>query len=144
MRRRMSDEMIEIAGTVDDPMNFDLQATYDVEDKVGVNNQDTVSVLAKSRMTRYSTKKWMMLKPSNIFIEFVHKTESSGRTVLRYEIADGKKVVLRNRQKTKCVLTGHERDGGVYPSFACALYPSFLPPTEPEQLQAFQRDQLEP
>ena len=144
MRGKMLDEMIEIAGTVDDPVNFNLLTTDDIEDKVSVNNQDTIPVLAKSGMTRYSTQKWMMLKPSNSFIESIHKSESSGGTVLCYEIVDGEKVDLRDGQITKCVLTGHERDGGVYPSFACALYPSFLPPTELEHLQAFQRDQLGP
>jgi hypothetical protein len=78
MRRKRLDEVIEIAGTVDDPVNFNLLTTDDVKDKVSVNNQDTISVLTKSGITRYATQKWMMLKPPDSFIEFIHKRKSSG------------------------------------------------------------------
>lgn len=117
MRRRMLDEVIEIAGTVDDPMNFNLLTTDDVEDKVSVNNQDTISVLTKSSMTRYAAQKWMMLKPPDSLIEFIRKRESSGRTILSNVIVDCKKVILRNRQITQSIPSRHVLGGGVSPSF---------------------------
>jgi hypothetical protein len=48
-------EMIEVAGSMDDAMYLNLLATDDVENEVGLKDQDAITILSKLRMAWYSS-----------------------------------------------------------------------------------------
>jgi hypothetical protein len=48
--------MVKIARSVDNAMYFNLAATNDVEHKVGLDDQDTITVFSESRMTWYPSQ----------------------------------------------------------------------------------------
>jgi hypothetical protein len=47
--------MIEVAGSMDDAMYLNLLATDDVENEVGLKDQDAITILSKLRMAWYSS-----------------------------------------------------------------------------------------
>jgi hypothetical protein len=48
-------EVIEVAGSVYHAMYFDILATDDVENEVGFNDQDAITILSKLRMPWYTS-----------------------------------------------------------------------------------------
>jgi hypothetical protein len=82
----LSDEVVKIAGAVNDAMYLDSSSTDDIEDEVGVNNKDTITVLSKLRVSRYPPKERMMLKLSNTFIKSIYEGNCSAWTVLCDEL----------------------------------------------------------
>jgi hypothetical protein len=47
--------MIEVAGSVHHAMYLNILATDDVENEVGFNNQDAITIVSKLQMSRYSS-----------------------------------------------------------------------------------------
>jgi hypothetical protein len=47
--------MIKVAGSMDHAMYLDILATDDVENEVGFNDQDAITILSKLRMPWYSS-----------------------------------------------------------------------------------------
>lgn len=69
--------MIQVTGAVHDTMYLNRFATNKVEDMVGFNNENSVAVLAKPRMTGHTAKKGLMLELSNTSIKSVNKGNGS-------------------------------------------------------------------
>jgi hypothetical protein len=113
-----SDEVVEIAGTMNDTMYFNCPSTDDVKGEIRFNHQDTIAVFSKLRMSRYSSEERIMLKPSNAFIESVDKGDGSTGTILGDEFENGKEIPLSSRKITKCSLSWHSVGGGVLSSSA--------------------------
>ncbi len=61
--------MIQVAGSVNDTMNFNRPSADYIENKVGFNSQYPVSVGAKFGMARYSAKEGMSLQQTNSFVK---------------------------------------------------------------------------
>lgn len=67
------DEMIEIAGTVDHSVNLNGQTTNAVENKVGLNNQDSLTVVTQLGVPRNSSQEWMALQCTYLLVKLVNK-----------------------------------------------------------------------
>lgn len=65
--------MVELAGAVDDPMDFNRLSTDDVKDEVGIENEDSVTIFLKAWMTRNSPDIWRSRKSANLFVDSLHK-----------------------------------------------------------------------
>jgi hypothetical protein len=111
------DEMIEVAGSVYHAMDFYLLAADDVENEVGFNHEDSISIFSKLWMPRYSPEQRVLLKQSNSFIQFVDKRQRSVRAIMSYEIIQRDQIVLRNREIAQCVFSRHWLFGEGWSSF---------------------------
>ena len=79
---RKSDAVIKIARIMDNAMNLNGLSTNDVEDKLWFNYQDSIAMLAKFLMARYTTELWIMFQKSNALLDLVDKFEGTTRTIL--------------------------------------------------------------
>jgi len=78
--------VIEIAGGVNNTVDLNGLPTDNVEDQVGLNNEDTIAVLSKLGMARYPPKERMILKLSNAFIKPINEGKRSAWTILCDEL----------------------------------------------------------
>ena len=78
--------MIQIAGSVDDAMHFNLAATNNVKYKVGFYDENAIPIFSKFLVTRYPSEQWMLLERSNPIIKLVYKRACSIRTVVSNEV----------------------------------------------------------
>lgn len=136
--------MIQIAGAVHNTMYLNRLATNKIEDKVGFNDENSVAVLTKPRMTRHTAQKGLMLKLSDTFIKSVNKGNGSSRAVLCDELKNGQEIILSSRKIPKGDFTRHSLADGVWSSSGDVLSPSFLLMTELGQHPVFQTNQPGP
>ncbi len=111
-----SNQLIEIAGSVNDTVNFNGVSADDVEDKVRFHKQDPIAVLPEFWMPGNASQKWVVFKLADPFIQLVDKGYCSGWAILCDELQNGKKVVLSNGKIAKRGFNGHEPDDGVLSS----------------------------
>ncbi|GEM_PF-3000606 len=109
--------MVKIAGTVNDTMDFNSSSAEDIEDEIRSNNQNTIAILTKFAVSRYSSEERIMLKPSNAFIESVDERYRSVRAIFCNEFENGKQIFLSNWKISECSLTWHSVVDEVWPSF---------------------------
>ena len=97
-------------------MDFNGVAADDVEDKVGFDNQDPVTVLSEFRMSGDASQERVILKLAEPFIDLFNEGQCPSWTVICDEFQNGKEIVLGNRQIPKGSLTGHVLDGAAWSS----------------------------
>jgi hypothetical protein len=102
-----SDEVVEITGAMNDAMYLDNPSTDDVENEVGLNNQDTITVLSEFRVARDPSKERMTHKPSNAVIKPIDEGKCPAWTLLCDELENGREIVFSCRKVAECDFTGH-------------------------------------
>ena len=99
-------------------MNLDCGFAEEVEDQVGIDDEDSVSILPKLSMAGNPTEHRLAFQQPDRTIDSVHERFGSGRTVLRDEVEYSDEVVLSDREVTELVLSGHVPVGEVLRSSA--------------------------
>ena len=113
------DQMVQIPGSVDDAMNFNLATTDNVEHKVGFDDQNAIPVFPQFLVMRYPSKQGMLLQCPNSIVKLVDKQTCSVCTVLSDVIKYRYQIVLRTWEVTQRVSSGHEAVYEVSTSFVC-------------------------
>jgi hypothetical protein len=113
-----SQEVVEIAGTVDDTMYLNGLSTDGIEGEIRFDHQDAIAACTEPGMSRYSSEERIERKSPHTFIKSVDKRHGSSRTVYGDEFEDGKEILLSSRKITQCGLSGHSVVCGVLPSSA--------------------------
>jgi hypothetical protein len=112
-------QMIQVARTVNNSMNLNQVSTNNVEDKVGFDNQHSVSVPSKFGMPRCASKQRVSLKRTDSHIQFLEIRGRLTWTVLGDKIENLDEIGGCSWKIAKGVLTGHEFGAGALPSSAC-------------------------
>jgi hypothetical protein len=101
------DQMIQIAGAAHKGVYLNSLPANNVEDKIGFNDQNSVAVLAKLRVTRNTTGKRLMPELSDSYIKLINKPDCPVRAFLCNELENGDQIVLSGRKTPKGRFTGH-------------------------------------
>ena len=107
IKRRESQEVIKIAGTVNDTVDLDGTLPEAVEYKVGFQHEDPVPRASEGSISRNSPEARVTAQPTDPAIEFFDECGRSSWAVLRDEIQDAQQVFLGRRQVANWKLSGH-------------------------------------
>ena len=105
--RNESQEVIKIAGTVNDTVDLDGIAPDEVEDKVGFHHKDPIPRTSESRISRNAAEVRVTAQATDPAIELFDESRGSSRTVCRDEIQDMQQVFLGRRYIANGKLSGH-------------------------------------
>ena len=105
--RGESQEVIKIAGPVNDTVDLDGTLPDAVEYKVGFQHEDPVACTSESRISRNAPEKRVTAQPTDPAIELYDESGRLSRVVLRDEIQDVQQVFLGCRQVANWKLSGH-------------------------------------
>ena len=133
------DEVVYIAGSVNNAMNLDSLAADDVKDEIILDDEDPIPVFTKFRMSGYSSQKRMMFELRDTFIQSVDKRDRAAGAVSCDELQNGNEIILGNRKVPKGGFTGHSCVDEVLSSFVGGLFLFCLLPIGLARHRVFQR-----
>ncbi len=107
IERAKSQEVIKIAGTVNDTVNLNGAFSNAVEYKVGSQREDPIPRATEGSVSRNPPEVGVTAQPTDPAIELVDECGRPSRGVLRDEIQDAQQVFLGRREVANWNLSGH-------------------------------------